>query len=58
MTALLICGCVPSKRVYRVEFADGSYDYFELNYKPKSGATSIDYEGRTFLGVTKIEQIK
>ena len=57
MTALLILGCAPTKRVYRVEFADGTFDYYELKYKPKDGATSIKYNGETIIGVTKIEQI-
>ena len=58
VAVLLIGGCVPSKRVYRVEFADGSYDYYELNYKPKTTDKSIQYEDETILGVSKIEQIK
>lgn len=56
--AFALVGCVPSKRVYRVEFKDGSYEYYELDYRPKDGAKSIEYDGQTILGVEKIEQYK
>ena len=45
-------------RVYRVTFTDGTYDYYELNYRPANGATSIEYQGETILGVEKIEPLK
>ena len=56
--AFALVGCVPSKRVYRVEFGDGSYEYYELDYRPKTTDRSIQYEGQTILGVEKIEQYK
>ena len=57
-TAAALCGCVPQTRIYKVEFADGTYEYYELNYKPKDGAKSIEYEGETILGVEKLQQVK
>jgi len=56
--AAVLCGCATQKRVYKVTFAGGEYEYFELDYKPKAGATSIVYEGDTILGVKTIEQVK
>lgn len=53
-----ICGCVPQKRIYKVDFADGTYDYFELDYKPKDDATSIVYDGEVILGVERLERVK
>lgn len=55
---LLLSSCTPTKRVYRVEFGDGTYDYYELDYRPKQGDKHILYEGETILGVEKVEQIK
>ena len=54
---LLVSACHAS-RIYRVTFTDGSYDYYELNYRPATDATSIDYNGETILGVQKIERLK
>lgn len=54
-TAVLLSACSP--RIYRVTFTDGSYDYYELRYKPQPGATSIEVDGETILGVQKIEKL-
>lgn len=43
-------------RRYKVTFADGTTDYYELTYKPKQGATAIEYDGETILGVKQIER--
>lgn len=51
-------GCTEKRYIFKVTFADGSYDYFELPYKPKQGAKSIDYHGETILGVDSIIPIK
>jgi hypothetical protein len=45
-----------SVRTYRVTFSNGSVEYYNLDYKPKKGATSIECEGETVLGVVKIEK--
>lgn len=58
LAIVLLAGCVPAKRFYRVEFGDGTYDYYELNYRPKATDRAIEYDGETILGVEKIEQIK
>ena len=54
---LTATACRPM-RVYRVTFSDGTYDYYELNYRPANGATSIEYQGETIFGVEKIEPLK
>lgn len=54
-TAVLLSACSP--RIYRVTFTDGSYDYYELRYKPQPGANSIEVDGETILGVQKIEKL-
>ena len=54
---LTATACRPM-RVYRVTFSDGTYDYYEINYRPANGATSIEYQGETILGVEKIEPLK
>ena len=50
--------CTPKRYVYKVTFKNGTYDYFDLNYKPKKGATSIEYNGETIIGVDSLEMIK
>ena len=50
-------GCIPSKHVYKVTFGNGDVEYYELDYKPKKDAASVEYEGETILGVDKIERI-
>lgn len=57
IAAIIATACSPM-RVYRVTFSDGTYDYYELNYRPANGATSIEYQGETILGVEKIEPLK
>lgn len=54
-TAVLLSACSP--RIYRVTFTDGTYDYYELRYKPQPGANSIEVDGETILGVQKIEKL-
>lgn len=49
-------GCAPKRYAYKVTFADGTTDYYELTYKPKQGATAIEYDGETILGVKQIER--
>lgn len=56
IAAIIATACRPM-RVYRVTFSDGTYDYYELNYRPANGATSIEYQGETILGVEKIEKL-
>lgn len=51
-------GCAQKRYVYKVTFKNGTYDYFDLNYKPKKGATSIEYNGETIIGVDSLEMIK
>lgn len=51
-----VVGCAPTLRTYKVTFKDGSVEYYQLNYKPKKSDTSINYEGETIIGVTKIEK--
>lgn len=51
-------GCAHKRYVYKVTFKNGTYDYFDLNYKPKKGATSIEYNGETIIGVDSLEMIK
>ena len=58
LIALCVATACRPMRVYRVTFTDGTYDYYELNYRPANGATSIEYQGETILGVEKIEQLK
>lgn len=52
-----LAGCSPSKLVYKVTFGNGDVEYYELDYKPKKDAASVEYEGETILGVDKIERI-
>ena len=49
-------GCATKRYAYKVTFADGTTDYYELNYKPKQGATAIEYDGETILGVKALER--
>ena len=58
LIALCVATACRPMRVYRVTFTDGTYDYYELNYRPDNGATSIEYQGETILGVEKIEPLK
>ena len=58
LIALCVATACRPMRVYRVTFSDGTYDYYELNYRPANGATSIEYQGETIFGVEKIEQLK
>ena len=57
LIALCVATACRPMRVYRVTFTDGTYDYYELNYRPANGATSIEYQRETILGVEKIERI-
>lgn len=53
---MLIAACQPHKYVYRVTFANGDVEYFELDYKPKAGAKTINYKNEIIIGVDKIEK--
>ena len=53
-----LSGCAPRKYAYKVVFRDGSVEYYELDYKAKAGATAIEYEGHTIIGVEQIEKLK
>lgn len=53
-----VFGCAPQKQAYKVTFSDGTVEYYELNYKPKSDAKTIEYDGNTIVGVEQIEKIK
>lgn len=57
ISTMMVIGCTPAKHVYKVTFNNGDVEYYELNYKPKKGATAIDYNGETILGVEAIERI-
>lgn len=54
----VLSGCVPRKYAYKVIFRDGTVEYYELDYKPKSNAKAIEYEGHTIIGVEQIEKLK
>lgn len=54
---LLLVACHSQKYVYRITFKNGDVEYFELNYKPKAGDKTIDYNNETIIGVEKIEKI-
>ena len=43
---------------YKVTFADGTVEYFELPYKVKKESKSIEYNGETILGVDTVELIR
>lgn len=53
----LASACTPAKHVYKVTFHNGDVDYYELDYRPKKDAQSIEYDGETILGVEKVEKI-
>lgn len=50
-------GCAAT-RPYKVTFTNGDVEFYELNYKPKKGAKSIEYQGETILGIETIESVK
>lgn len=58
VAVILVAGCKPIERTYKVTYKDGNYEYYNLNYRPKSNAKSIEYEGQTILGVESIEYVK
>lgn len=49
-------GCAPKRYAYKVTFANGEYEYYELNYKPKADSKAIEVDGETILGVKQIER--
>ena len=51
-----IFGC-RATRAYKVTFENGDTDYYELNYKPKPGAKTINVEGEEIFGVKSIERL-
>ena len=54
---LLLVGCAPTAHTYKVTFTTGDVEYFELYYKPKPDAKTIEYDDEVFMGVEKIERI-
>lgn len=58
VTIWVLFGCTPRKYTYKVTFEDGTYDYYELTYKLTKGATAIDYDGETIIGVKEFEEVK
>ena len=56
IAAALASGCAPRKQVYKVTFRNGDVDYYELDYRPKRGDSSIRYNGDTIIGVENIEK--
>lgn len=54
----VLYGCAPRKYAYKVTFADGTVEYYELDYKPKSDAKAINYDDHTIIGVEQIEKLK
>ena len=50
-------GCAAT-RPYKVTFTNGDVEFYELNYKPKKGAKTIEFEGQTIMGVESIEIVK
>ena len=52
-----LAGCSPAKHVYKITFGNGDVEYYELDYKPKKEAKTIEYEGESILGVKSIERI-
>ena len=54
----MLAACTPTKRAYKITFKSGAVEYYELNYKLKQGATSIEYNGETIIGVADFEEIK
>lgn len=55
--AALVSGCAPKLYPCKVTFDNGDVEYFELKYKPKPNATSIEYEGDTIIGVKSVERL-
>ncbi len=55
---LALTACAPQKHAYKVTFTNGDYEIYELNYKPKAGAKTVEVDGETILGVENIEKIK
>lgn len=53
-----LAGCTPKAYAVKVTFSNGTSDYYELNYKPKKGAKTIEYEGNTILGIESVEIVK
>lgn len=52
-------GCATTRIYpYKVTFADGTVEYFELPYKVKKDSKTIEYNGETILGVDSCEMIK
>lgn len=54
----MLAACTPTKRAYKITFKSGAVEYYELDYKLKRGATSIEYNGETIIGVADFEEIK
>lgn len=55
--AVLLSGC-SATHPYKVTFANGDVEYYELDYKPKETHKYIQTNDGTYIGVTKIEKVK
>lgn len=55
--AVLLSGC-SATRPYKVTFANGDVEYYNLDYKPKETHKYIQTKDGTYIGVTKIEKVK
>lgn len=53
-----LSGCAPKLYQYKIEFKDGSVEYYELPYKMLKGATAIEYNGDVIIGVDSFELLK
>jgi uncharacterized protein YceK len=55
---IAICSGCTAIRPYKITFTNGYVEFYELDYKPKKGAKSIEYRGETIFGVESIEIVK
>ena len=55
---IAICSGCTAIRPYKITFTNGNVEFYELDYKPKKGAKSIEFQGETILGVESIEIVK
>ncbi len=54
---LLVQSCVSTK-TYKITFQNGDIEYYNLDYRPKKDAKSIEYGEETILGIKEIEIVK
>lgn len=57
IVAVLLSSC-SATRPYKVTFANGDVEYYELDYKPKATHKYIRTQDGVHIGVTKIERVK